>query len=142
MIDSLDEQLINLLARNANQRSNTIANQLNVSSSTVRRRIKQLTKQGVLRIVAIPEPDKIGLPLQAIISFDVDHDKLDFIMKKLGKRPEVKWLSATTGRFDIIALVWFPSTDKLFSFMETEISKLEGVRNTETFICLHVTKSF
>lgn len=63
-------------------------------------------------------------------------------MDVLGSKPHVKGLAVTTGRFDVVALLWFTSTDELFTFMETEVPKMEGVRNTETFICLHVEKGF
>ena len=55
MIDSLDEQLINLLAKDAKQSSEVLARQLCVSSSTIRRRMKKLVQGGVLRITALPE---------------------------------------------------------------------------------------
>jgi len=141
-IDSLDEQLINLLSRDARQSSSVLANQLHVSSSTIRRRMNNLILRGVLRIVATPEPTKIGLPLSVLIAFNIAHDSLNVAMKSLSSRPEIKWLAATSGRFDIIALAWFPSTDALFSFMERELSKLEGIKGSETFICLHEEKGF
>lgn len=142
MIDSLDEQLINLLVRDARQSSKVLAEQLCVSSSTIRRRVNKLIQQGVLRIVALPEPGKVGFSLRVIIAFNVAHEKLNAIMEALNSRSEVKALNATSGRFDIIAYMWFHSTDELFDFMENEIGKLEGIKNTETFICLHVRKDF
>ena len=57
-------------------------------------------------------------------------------------RKDVKCLYITRGRFDAIALMWFSSTEQLFKFMEKDVGKLEGVKATETFICLHVEKSF
>ncbi len=82
------------------------------------------------------------MKLRAIIAFDVGHDKVREVMELLSGRSEVKGLAATSGRFDIIASVWFASTEELFQFIENEVSKMEGVRNTETFICLHVEKGF
>ena len=138
----LDERLIELLSQDARQSSQTLANQLNVSSSTVRRRISKLVKRGVLRFAALAEPSEFGFYLRAIIAFDVEHDKVREVMELLSGRSEVKGLAATSGRFDVIALVWFTSTDGLFEFIESEVSKMEGVRNGETFICLHVDKGF
>ncbi|MFC2005738.1 Lrp/AsnC family transcriptional regulator [Chloroflexota bacterium] len=142
MVNLLDKRLIDLLTEDAHQSSEVLAKQLRVSSSTVRRRINKLLQQKVIRIIAKPDPGKIGLPLAAMIGFDVAHESLSSVIDELSKRPEVKWLSATSGRYDITALVWFPSTDELYNFMESEVAKLEGVRNTETFVCLHVKKRF
>ena len=47
-----------------------------------------------------------------------------------------------SGRFDAIALMWFSSTEQLYEFMEREVSKIEGIETTETFVCLHVEKTF
>ena len=142
MTGLLDERLIELLSQDARQSSQTLAKQLNVSSSTVRRRISKLVKRGALRFAALAEPAEFGFYLRAIIAFDVEHDKVREVMELLSGRSEVKGLAATSGRFDVIALVWFTSTDGLFQFIESEVSKMEGVRNTETFICLHVEKGF
>lgn len=142
MTDSLDEQLIELLSQDARQSSEALAKQLNVSSSTIRRRIDKLVKRGILRFAALTEPTKIGFPLRAIIAFDVAHDKVNEFMRALSSKSDVKGLAATSGRFDVMALVWFTSTDALFRFMESEVPKMEGVRNTETFIRLHVEKGF
>ena len=139
-LDSLDEKLIKLLVRDARQSSDLLAKQLGVSSSTVRRRIHKLTREQVISIVATPEPTKINLPVRVIVGFAVAHDKLNLIMERLGSLEEVRWLSATTGRFDILGLMWFSSTDELFGFMEKKVAKLEGVNHTETFVCLHEAK--
>jgi DNA-binding Lrp family transcriptional regulator len=136
MIDAIDEKLIEILMKDAHQSSVTLAKQLGVSSSTIRRRIKRLYKQGVMRIVARPESDKIGFSLRVVIALDVIHEKVGSVLKILSERTDVHWLSATSGRFNIIAIVWFPSTDKFYEFTENVTSRLQGVRNIETFICL------
>ncbi len=139
-IDSFDEQLINLLMQDASKSSEVLAKQLNVHSSTIRRRIQRLVEQKRIRIIALPEPKDVGLHLEAVIALDVTHDKLNFALEVLSKYPQVRWLAATSGRFDIMTYVWFHSTDELYKFVETEIGSLEGLKNSETFICLHVAK--
>ena len=141
MVDRINQQLIDILLNDARQRSEVIARQLGVSSSTVRRRIQQLIKRGVIRIVALPESSKIGLPLKAVIAFDVAHEKLDSVTDALNGKPEITWLAATSGRFDLIAIGWFSSTDRLFSFLQ-EVGNIEGIKDTESFICLHMEKQF
>jgi len=140
--DSLDTKLIELLTQDANQTGDVIAKKLNVSPATIRRRKQQLIKRGVIRIAAITDADKTGYPLKAVIALDIEHNKLTEAMEKLVNRPEVKWLSATSGRYDFMASVWLKSTDALYEFMETEVASLDGLKNTETFICLRVAKHF
>ena len=142
MIDQLDKDLIALLEQDAKQTSEKLAEQLSVSSSTIRRRMKELIDRGVVRIIAIPEPDQIGLPLIAVVAFQLVHDKIHLFLEALNSRKDIKCLYVTSGRFDAIALMWFPSTKQLFNFMEKEVGKLEGVKGTETFVCMHAEKTF
>ena len=139
-INGLDERLIHLLENDARQSSEVLAAQLNISPATVRRRVRRLIQSGVIRIVAAVDSSKIGLPLTAVIALDVAHEKLDAVTEMLVRRPEVKWVSTTTGRFDILAMASFPSTDELSVFVQRELAKIEGVRDSETFICLHIGK--
>ena len=140
MIDSIDEQLINLLMKDASISSEVLAKQLNVHSSTIRRRIKKLVEQKKIHIIALPEPSEVGLLIEAVVALHVTHDKLDIALEALSKYPEVRWLAATSGRFDIMVYMWFHSTNELYKFVETEVGSLEGLKNSETFICLYVAK--
>ncbi len=140
MPDSIDEQLVRLLGQDARQNSETLAKQLKLSSATVRRRLRKLFRSDLLHIVGVIDPTKFGFPVAVVITLDVAHNKLESAMEALAKRPEVLWLSITTGRFDIIALAGFRSTNGLSEFVTKELAQLEGVRNSETFVCLDVKK--
>jgi len=92
MTGLLDERLIELLSQDARQGSQALAKQLNVSSSTVRRRISKLVKRGVLRFAALVEPSEFGFYLRAIVAFDVEHDKVREVMELLSGRSELRGL--------------------------------------------------
>lgn len=139
-IDQLDRKLIDLLMRDARKSSIELGKELNVSSSTIRRRMKRLVDQGVANIIAVPEPSKVGLMVEAIIALDIGNEKIAPILKALREYPQVRWVAATSGRFDVMAYVWLDSTEELYKFIENEVSKLEGIVKSETFICLHVEK--
>ncbi len=129
-----------MLQEDARRSGDVLAKELGVSSATVRRRIRSLIKDDVMRIQAVLAPDKVGLPLAVVIAFDVAHDKLESVMEFLADRSEVKWLSSCTGRFDIMAVAFFASTEELSEFVQKQLVKLEGVRDSETFVCLQVKK--
>ena len=140
MYDGVDEQLITLLGQDARQSSEALARQLGLSAATIRRRLKKLLKSGVIRTIALVDPAKSGFPLTAIIAFDVAHDKLQSTTKMLAEKLEIRWVASTTGRFDIIALARFHSTNELSDFLQNQVSNIEGLHDTETFICLNVNK--
>ena len=140
IIDSVDEQIVRLLGKDARQNSETLAKQLNLSAATVRRRLRRLIHSDLLSIVGVVEPSDFGFPLIAVIALDVDHGKVESALEELSKRTGVRFVSTTTGRYDIIILARFRSTEYLSEFVTKELANLEGVKDSETFICMQVKK--
>ena len=140
MIDSIDEQLVRLLGQDARQNSETLAKKLHLSAATIRRRMRKLIQNDLLHIIGVVDPKNFGVPLIAMITIDISHDKLVSTVETLSKLPEISWISTSTGRYDVIAMAAFSSTDALSDFMTKELPKLEGVKDSETFICLDSSK--
>ena len=140
MPDSIDEHLVRLLGQDARQSSETLAKQLKLSSATVRRRLRKLIRDELIHIVGVVDPAKFGFPVSVVITLDVTHEKLESAIEALAKRPEIRWVSTTTGRFDIIALARLRSNNHLSEFITKVLSQLKGVRDSETFLCLGVEK--
>lgn len=138
--DSFDEQLVSLMEQNARQNSETLAKRLKVSSATVRRRLRKLIQSDLLHIIGVVDPTKFGFSLHVVIFLDVANDKLEIALEALINQPEIKWVSTTTGRFDIVAIAGFTSTDCLSDFLIRQLGQMEGVRNSETLVCLDVKK--
>ncbi len=139
-MDNLDKQIVSLLQQDARQSSQNLSKQLHVSSATIRRRLKNLLQNGTIRIVAAIDPAKVGYSLRALVAFDVEHSELKTVTDKLAEHPDVKWVATTTGRFDVMAFVALTSPEELSEFMQGEITRIKGVKDTETFICLTVKK--
>ena len=131
---------MHLLEGNARQSSQDLAKHLDVSSATVRRRLKRLIDSDVLHIVAYKDPNIAGVLVAAVVGFNIDHSLLDSALQAICSYPEVILACTTTGRFDAFALVRFSSNDELSSFLRKEITKVEGIKDSETFICLHIEK--
>ena len=139
-IDLIDKKIALELGQDALQRSDKIAKKLNISSATVRRRIRNLTQSGVVRIIGVVDPQIFGLPLASIIALNITPDKINFAINEIAKRPEIRWVSTTTGRYSIIALGRFNSNDHLSDFISRNLALLEGLKECETFICLDMKK--
>ena len=142
MIDLIDKQIIQHLQNNARQSSEALAKQLDLSASTVRRRINKLIENGTLRIIGYVNPLSFGLPITAVIGFDISHDNIDSSIQQLSEKKEIFWLAAASGRYDVFTLALFHSNEELYNFMRKEVAELEGLRNSKTFICLHLQKEF
>lgn len=140
MMDSIDRKLIQLLSKDGRQSSQQLSKQLNVSAATVRRRINNLIKSGIIRITAVVDVEKYGIAQAAVFALKVEQNKLESVMQSLAKLPEIKWVSTTTGRQDILAGARFSSTDELYKFMRQNFPRIEGIKETETSICLHLER--
>jgi Lrp/AsnC family transcriptional regulator for asnA, asnC and gidA len=136
MPDSIDIKLVKLLSKNARQDSETLAKKLDLSAATVRRRIKKLIGSGSLRIIGVVNAPSFGLPLSVIIALDVIPEKLDSAMKALNNLPGINRVFFTSGRYDVIVNANFASTSALADFIRDHLNKIEGLKDTETFICL------
>ena len=139
-LDSVDEQLIRLVQWDGRQSSEKLAKSLNVSATTVRRRLRTLIRGGVLRIAALADVQKAGFPFVTLITLDVEHGKVETAAELLAAHQRVTWVSITTGRFNIVGLGVFRSAEELSSFLQTELPKMQGIRNVETLVCLDVKK--
>jgi Lrp/AsnC family transcriptional regulator for asnA, asnC and gidA len=139
-IDSLDQRIIDLLMQDARQSSIDLAKQLDVDASTVRRRMKKLLDEEIIHVVALPEPERVGLTAEAVIALDVTQEHIKSALQLLRDNTRVRWAAATSGRYDVMAYVWCYSINDLYQFIENELSKIEGIRNSETFICMQVEK--
>ncbi|MBI2980495.1 MAG: Lrp/AsnC family transcriptional regulator, partial [Chloroflexi bacterium] len=128
-----------LLEQDAWQTSEALAKSLGVSPATVRRRRKLLLRNGVLCATAV-HLDQSDRQIKAIIGLNVSYESIDNVMQTLAAEPETMWVASTTGRFDVFVLVEFNSTEELSQYLRGKLTRIEGVKNSETFLCLYVEK--
>ncbi|MBI4284744.1 MAG: Lrp/AsnC family transcriptional regulator [Chloroflexi bacterium] len=140
MIDEIDEQLMRLLAEDGRMSSETLGKKLSLSAATVRRRIRNLIKRDALKISALVNPAKLGFATVCVIALDVATTNIEAVMEVLSQFNEVKWVSATTGKYDVMVVASFRYHDDLLKFLENKVAKLDGIRDTETFVCLGIRK--
>ncbi len=139
-MDELDLKIIALLQTNGRASNARIARQVGVSEGTVRRRLKRLLQDGVIHVVAIPDPERLGFETEALIGVQVDPDKIDSVSDALKGLQEAQWVAITTGAFDIFMWVIIHSSEELGSFLRTKVGPVPGVRRTETFVSLTLKK--
>ena len=93
-----------------------------------------------MRAVAITNSGTIPLPLSAIIALNVAHEDIDDVTRALDGLPEIIWFATTTGQFDIIVLGQFHSMEELNEFLRRKLIPTEGIKDSQTFVCLHIDK--
>ena len=139
-MDDLDRKIIELLQINGRASNARIARDVGVSEGTVRRRLRRLVQDEIIRVVAVPDPEKMGLSTVALIGIQADPDKLDDVAARLADLPETQYVSLTTGSFDLFIWVALLSSEELGNFLRHRVGVINGVRRTETFVNLVIVK--
>ncbi len=139
-IDLIDKRLIKLLAEDGRKPARELARELDVSVPTVQSRMKRLMAQGMLKVAGLVNTFKTKGTLTAIIAIRVDDvSKMARVFDQLGDFEQVIWAAAVTGQYDIFAeVIITEGIGGMFDFYVDEISKLEGVTHSESFM---VTKT-
>lgn len=141
MLDSLNQQLIQQL-QNDGRRSNVdLAKILGVTETTIRNRIKKLRNSGIIKVVAMPDPSKLGYGCISIVGLQVRLADLKQVAEKLARSPRVCLLASTTGRFDLIMTLILRTPEELSNFMAKEVFTTPSILRSETFVCMELTKS-
>jgi len=131
-LDATDRRIIALLQLDGRMSNVDIARAIGVAEATVRKRIERLLGEGVIRVVAIPAPDKLDLEVETVIMLKVDLGQVGRIGEQLAAMKEVRAVKYTTGEYDIIIEAVFPSDDDLLQFLTSRLARIQGIRATAT----------
>lgn len=140
MIDELDRKLIQELQKGGRQGYVALAKMLGVVEGTVRKRVNDLVKSNIIKIVAVPNPRALGYSFVSIMGLQVRMADLRKVAENLAQRPNVCYLAFVTGRYDLMAIIMTRSSEELSQFIEKEVSALPSILRTETFVNLDIIK--
>ncbi|HEV8353514.1 MAG TPA: Lrp/AsnC ligand binding domain-containing protein [bacterium] len=139
-LDERDFALITLLQLDGRMPLTELGGRLGVTHATVRSRLERLRTRGIIRITAVADPSKVGFPTQVILGIVGNLAHMPQIEKQLTQLEEVSYVATTTGRLDFIVVASFGSDTDLREFLVHKLSKIEGIRSTETFHILSLGK--
>ena len=105
----------------------------------MRARTKRLVERGILQIVGVADPDKLGFQ-QALIGIRCQPGKLLEVAEALAEMPEVDYVVVTAGRFDVLIETVAEDNEGLLHFLADRLQRIDGVRDTETFSYLRLVK--
>lgn len=140
MIDELDLKLMQELQKDGRARHVNLAKKLDVVEGTVRKRIKNLVENNIIKTIAVPNLHKLGYNFMSFMALQVQLANLREIADNLANKPNVCYLAFVTGRYDMVAVVMTRSPEELAHFIEKEISAIPGILRTETFVNLEILK--
>jgi Lrp/AsnC family transcriptional regulator for asnA, asnC and gidA len=140
--DDTDWKIISILKR-GDVPNNTIARKLGISEGTVRARLKRLKEAGILQVRALINPDVLENKQLVIVAVRVAESKLlERKAEELARLENVLSVSIASGRYDLIAEVLLDSNRGLVRFLTEELSTIEGILASESFIMLKSYNKF
>jgi len=139
-LDDIDHHVINALREDGRVAFAQIAEQLKVSPGMIRQRYNRLVDLGYLKVVAVTNPLMMGKRTVTMIGIRTDGRKMMEVANKIAKFDEVVYIVATSGRYDLMLEVFCQDHEDMFNFMTEKLAKVDGVRETESFIYLKIVK--
>ena len=138
-IDAVGKRLIEELQRDGRRSYAALAKAVGLSEAAVRQRVQRLVDSGIMQVVAVTDPLQVGFTRQAMVGIRAEGD-LVRVADELGKIDEVDYVVITAGSFDILCELVCEDDDHLLRVLSERIRVLPGVRDTETFVYLKLTK--
>jgi len=139
-ISDLDLKIIEALQGDGRRPFTQIAARLGVSEAAVRARTNRLIERGVLQIVGVADPLKLGYDQMALIGVRCDGDRLLEAAHAIAQLSEVIYVVVTAGAFDLLVEAVCRDNEALLAFLAEKLRKVDGVRTTETFVYLRIVK--
>lgn len=139
-LDEVDQYIINAMREDGRVAFAQIAERLNVSPGMIRIRYNRLVENGILKVVAITNPLRLGFKTMAMIGVRTDGTKMLEVAAQIAALEEVVYLIVVSGRFDIMCEVVCRDNAELLRFLTEKLHSIAGVREAESFIHLKIEK--
>ncbi len=141
LIDDLDRVIIKSLQEDGRMPFDKIASQANVSARTISSRVNRLVDQGIISIVAVVNPERIGYPVLATVFIETEINRTKAVADYLASMEEVAFVGLTSGDPDIYASIRAESNSAIATFMSEKLPAIEGVRRARLLLVLDVVKA-
>ena len=89
-LDTLDNEIIRLLTEKGRMPIGEMAKRLKVTAPTIRKRIKDLEKNGIFKVSGLIDPNQPQEMITALVAMSVRSEgKMDQILEKIAHLPNV-----------------------------------------------------
>jgi Lrp/AsnC family transcriptional regulator for asnA, asnC and gidA len=137
-LDEISKRIIEQLQADGRQSYAAIGKAVGLSEAAVRQRVQRLHETGVMQIVAVTDPLRLGFRRQAMIGIRCDGD-LQKVADDLAAMEEIDYVVLTAGSFDLLLEVVCEDDDHLLEILG-RVRGVPSVTSTETFVYLKLRK--
>ena len=111
-----------------------IADAINLSENTVRKRLNKMIDEEVLEISGLVDPTAIPGHLVVLVGVKLSTMELVKRGEDFNKLKGVVSANVVTGRYDLILMVLLNENFSLLNFYTEEVSRIKDVQSVETFV--------
>lgn len=140
-LDEVSKQIVEQLQIDGRKSYAEIGKVVGLSEAAVRQRVQKLNDSGVMQIVAVTDPMRLGFSRQAMVGVKCTGD-VNKVAQALSDIPQVDYVVLTAGGFDILVEVVCEDDEDLINLLNSNIRLLPGVVSAETFVYLKLHKQF
>ena len=139
-LDALSHQIIAELQRDGRASFREIGKRLRVSPATVRARYSQLRKNGIIEVIAIPNPWQMGLDFHATVGLRLEPGSTEGAVAVLAKKREVGWIGLLITGYDVMFEVAMSDSHAFGQFKEALWAEIPGFIEADVFAMWDVRK--
>ncbi len=139
VVDDTDLSIIRGLQRDGRLPYSRLGASVGLSEAATRQRVQRLLNRGVMQIVAVTDPIRLGSKFMAMVGVKTNDDSRK-VAKAIGALPESIYVVATAGPFDVIAELVCESHEHLLRVTNEGIRALPGVADAVVFMYLRTYK--
>ncbi len=139
-MDIVDIKILELLKDNSRMSFNDISVQVGKTEATVRRRVKKLTDEGVIKKFTIEYNIDNKPRTRATVKVEPDFKEIKRILRELLEIEEITNIWRLSGDCGLFMKVEIPSIEQFNPLIEEKISQIKGVKIVETCFITDVIK--
>ena len=136
--DQYDEKILQILQEDSRKSFVEIAEVIGLSESAVRRRVKNLLDNKIIKRFTIEVNNNEKTSAITLISVASTSDT-SIVTEKLLKLRGIDIIYEITGQYDIAVIISAPTVSEINSYID-DVRKINGVSDTNTVIILKTMK--
>lgn len=135
-VDDLDRKILQALQINGRAPFSLVGEVVDVSEQTVARRYRRLRQQGVVRVVGLVDPTRLG-QLDWMVRITCRPGASAALATALARRDDVAWVSLTGAGNEIVVSLRARTQDAREELLLRRLPKTEQVQNLSAAIVMH-----
>ena len=125
-VDETDVAIMTALQEDGRRPFTEIARSLGLSEGTVRQRVARLQRLGIVQIVGVVNPSRLGMR-RLVIGVQVRGRPVSGVEKAIREFPEVDYVAVSTGGYDMVLMAACRDDDHVLDLVSERLRKIPGV---------------